>query len=173
MPHKSGYVLATTGTSFNYSYMYADHFTPDPNNPTVIKMWKLQGAEPLVDISKEYKPPFNNPPIFIDLIAGKVVPAGGDLEVVITRAAGSLSKRTPGDWSIEFMPVNGGIMESDYRAAQITFEAPIDGYQDNYLVQMNHDDPAWHDGFDKEFFLKSRHGQFKLPVHIIYNYSTR
>ena len=158
-PSKEGYTLATTGTEFKYSYMYADHYTPDPNNPTVIKMWKLQGAEPLVGIGKEYKLPFTNAPFFFDLATGNVSDNGGDLEIIITRVPGSLSKRSPGDWSIEFKPVSGGIIESEPATSHITYEAPAGGYQDGYFVQMNHDDPAWYDNVDKVFFLKSRGGQ--------------
>ncbi len=43
-------------------------------------------------------------------------------------------------------------METDYRAAQVTFEAPADGYQDSYFVQMNHDDPGWFDNIQKDVF---------------------
>ena len=159
VPSKKGYVLAMTNISFNYSYMYLDHFSPDPNNPKVLKMWKLQGAESLVDISKEYKLEFTGTPIYFDLLAGKIVPTGGDLEAVIRRAPGSLSKKEPADWSINLRPINGGIIESEYHAAQFTFEAPADGYQGDYLVQMKQDDPAWYDNLHDTFFLKSRGGQ--------------
>ena len=84
---------------------------------------------------------------------------GGDLQVVITRSPGSLSKRNPGDWSIEFKPVNGGIMESDDATYRVSYEAPADGYQNNDLVQMNHDNPAWFDNIQRVFFLTSRSGQ--------------
>jgi hypothetical protein len=170
VPVKSGYVLASTNGGGIYSSLWpeSERARPDRNNPTVIKMWKLQGSEPLVDISKEYRLPFVSTPTYFDLVAGKVVPSGGDLEAVITRAAGSLSKKSPGDWSIELRPVNGGIIESDYQTAQFTFEAPADGYQDSYLVQMNHDDPAWHDGIDGEFFLKSRDGQVYGKFYLVF-----
>jgi hypothetical protein len=167
---KSGYVMATTDTSFTYSHLWPEsqRYRPDQNNPTVIKMWRLQGAEPLVDISKEYRLPYAELPIYFDFIAGKVVPSGGDLEAVITRTVGSLSKRSPGDWSIELKPVDVGIIESDYQAAQLTFEAPADGYGMNYLVHMNHDDPAWHDGIDREFFFKSRNGQVYGKLYLVF-----
>jgi hypothetical protein len=165
-PRKDGYTLATTGTEFKYSYMYADHFTPDPNNPTVIKMWKLQGAEPLVGIGKEYRLLFTNAPFFFDLVAGNVSDSGGDLEIIITRVPGSLSKLSPGDWSIRLKPVNGGIMESDYATSRTTYEAPAEGYQDDYFVQMKQDDPAWYDNVHKVFFLKSRNGQ----VYVKFNF---
>jgi hypothetical protein len=159
VPRKGGYALATKDTYFKYSYMYPDHFTPDPNNPTVIKMWKLQREEPLVGIDKEYRFPFTNAPVYFDLAAGKIVSAAGDLQAIITRAPGSISQRNRGDWSIELIPVNGGIMEPQYNTSYITFEAPESGYQSNYLVLMNHDDPAWQDGINKELFLKSKGGQ--------------
>lgn len=170
VPMKSGYMLASTNGGGIYSYLWPEskRARPDMNNPTVIKMWKLQGAEPLVDISKEYRLPFASTAINFDLVAGKVVPSGGDLEAVITRASGSLSKKSPGDWSLELKPSNGGIIESDYQAAQFTFEAPADGYQDSYLVQMNRDDPAWHDGIDKELFFKSRGGQVYGKFYLVF-----
>jgi hypothetical protein len=159
MPKKTGYALATTGTSFRYSQLTPGYFVPDAGNPTVIKMWKLQGAEPLVGINKTFKLPYTSAPIFFDLVTGSIVPAGGDLEAIVTRAPGVISGRNHGDWSIKLVPVNGGIMETDYHTSQVTFEAPADGYQENYFVQMSHDDPAWFDNIQKVFFLMSRNGQ--------------
>lgn len=69
VPSKEGYVLAAPSTYFKYSYMYPDRYAPDPNNPTVIKMWKLQGAEPLVDIGQSYKIHYTNTPLYFDLVA--------------------------------------------------------------------------------------------------------
>ena len=105
-------------------------------------MWKLQGAEPLTGINKTFKLPYTGEPIFFDLVTGNIVPAGGDLEAIMTRAPGVISGRNHGDWSIKLVPVNGGIMETDYHTSQVTFEAPADGYQDSYFVQMSHDDPG-------------------------------
>ncbi len=48
MPTRSGYQLATTITSFRYSQTSPGFFTPDANNPTIIRMWKMQKAEQLV-----------------------------------------------------------------------------------------------------------------------------
>lgn len=157
-PRKQGYVLATTRTEFKYSYMYPDHFTPDPKNPVVVKMWKLQGPAPLVGIDREYKLPFTGTQVLFDIVEGKVVSSGGDVEIKITRATGTLSKRLPGKWSIELRAINGGLIESDIQTARITFEAPDGGYKDKYFQEMNPEDRAWYDGIDKEFFLKSRGG---------------
>src|SRR5208282_1534848 len=74
MPKKAGYALATTSTSLRYSQLQPGYFVPDANNPTVIKMWKLQGAEPLVNIDQHYKIHYISTPIDFDLLAGKIVP---------------------------------------------------------------------------------------------------
>lgn len=161
MPQKAGYTLATTGTSFRYSQLTPGYFVPDPNRPTVIQMWKLQGAEPLVNVDEHYKLPYIGTPINFDLLTGKIVQTGGDLEVIVTRSPGIITqkKQDHGDWSIKLLPVNGGIMEPAYNTSYLTFEAPADGYQDNYFIQMNHDDPGWYDNIQQAFFLTSRNGQ--------------
>jgi hypothetical protein len=158
-PKKAGYALATTGTTFRYSQLSPGYFVPDANNPTVIKMWKLQGAKPLVEINKTFKLSYTGAPIFFDLVTGNVVPAGGDLEVIVTRTPGVITQQNHGDWSIKLVPISGGILETDYHTSQVTFEAPADGYQDSYFVQMSHDDPAWFDNIQRIFFLMSRNGQ--------------
>ena len=161
VPENKDYVLASRNGGGIYSYMWPEdqRAHPDVNNPVVIRMWKLQGAEPLVGISKEFRVPVTNGPFFFDLITGNMVQSGGDLEITVTRSSGSLSKKTPGDWSIQLKPINGGIIESDHLTAQMTFEAPAEGYQESYFVKMNREDRAWFDSIDKEFFLKSRGGQ--------------
>jgi hypothetical protein len=42
-------------------------------------MWKLQGAEPLTGIDQRYKFPYTPEPVNVDLLAGRLVPTGGDL----------------------------------------------------------------------------------------------
>jgi hypothetical protein len=159
VPQKAGYVSTMASTLFKYSRMEDHPFVSDPNSPTVINMWKLQGAEPLVSINKIFNLPFAGEPIFFDFAKGNVVPTGGDLKVIITRAPGSITQRHHGDWSIQLVPVNGGIIETDYHTAQVTFEAPADGYQDSYFVQMDHDKSLWSDNIQKVFFLTSQNGQ--------------
>jgi hypothetical protein len=125
----------------------------------VIKMWKLQGAEPLAVLNLNCNLHYTENPISFDLLAATSVPSGGDLQVIITRSPGPISQRSRGDWSIQLIPVNGGIMEPPYNTSYVTFEAPENGYQSNYLVEMKHDEPAWFDNINKAFFLVSRNRQ--------------
>jgi hypothetical protein len=127
-PRKEGYVLATTRTEFKYSYMYPEHFTPDPNNPVLVKMWKLQGAEPLTAINATVRLPFTNAPISFDLITGKTVPTGGDLTLTVNRPEGVISQQHPQDWSVSIDVIDGGLIALSDNEWGITYSAPEDGY---------------------------------------------
>lgn len=154
---KSGYVLADTNTYFVYSQLWPEsqRFTLDPNNPVVIKMRKLQGAEPLVSINKEYKLPFTAAPIFFDLAAGESVPSGGDLKITVNRPAGEVSEHNPQKWSINLEVVGGGFIETSDQESAITFSAPEGGYVPSGIFTNNNGT----DGLDKDFFIESRNGQ--------------
>jgi hypothetical protein len=165
-PRKEGYTLATTGTEFKYSYMYADHYTPDPNNPTVIKMWKLQGAEPLIGIDQRYKFHYTDAPVNIDLLTGKIVPIGGDIKITMSRSPGVVSERTLQDWSVQVEAVDGGLIETSAAESKVTYAAPEGGYQPNDAFIMSTSAPhKWFGGFDQTFFLQSRHGQVYSKVN--------
>jgi hypothetical protein len=157
---KPGYVMATTSTHFVYSFLWpkSERYVPDAGNPTVIKMWKLQGAEPLVDISKEYKLPFTSAPIFFDLVAGKIVPSGGDLKITVNRPAGEVSEHNPQDWGFEIEAVDGGLIETSGKEEAVTFAAPENGYQssDTLTVSSNRHGIGI---IQEAFFVQSRYGQ--------------
>jgi hypothetical protein len=144
--------------------MYSDHFSPDPNNPTVIKMWKLQGEEPLVGISLDCKMPFTNKPIFFDLITGNVVPIGGDLKIIVNRPDGIISQQHPQSWSIDFQVVDGGLIEALPKELSITYAAPQSGYQPSGTFGNNNGP----DAVDKSFFTQSRNGQVYSKFHFLF-----
>jgi len=168
MPKKEGYVLAMTGTEFKYSYMYNGHFTPDPNNPTVIKMWKLQGAEPLVDIDKTYKLHYTDVPINFDLVAGEIVSTGGDIQIIVKRSLGIVSEHNPQDWSVQVETVDGGLIETTVGEARITYAAPEDGYQPSATFVMSTAANSWHGGFDQMFYIESRGGKVYSKVRLMF-----
>ncbi|MGA2178842.1 MAG: hypothetical protein ABSH15_04590 [Verrucomicrobiota bacterium] len=167
MPKKEGYVLATTSTYFKYSYMYADHFTPDPNNPTVIKMWKLHGAEPLVGINQNYKLHYANTPINFDLLTGKIVPAGGDLKITVNRPAGNVSEHNPQDWGFAIEVINGGLMETSSKESAISFVAPENGYEQSDTLSASSNRHGV-DVIQQNFFVQSRNGQVYSKLAIAF-----
>lgn len=159
MPKKAGYALAMTGTEFRYSHLDEHPYLPDAGNPTVIKMRKLQGAEPLVGIDQHYKLPYTNAPLSFDLLAGKIVPSGGDLKLTVNRASGVMSGRNRLDWSVEVEAVDGGVMDSGGQEA-VTYAAPESGYAPSNTFTFSTNAPAkWSGGFNQGFFVMSRHGQ--------------
>jgi len=159
MPRKDGYALASTETGFKYSYMYNDRFTPDQNNPRVIKMWKLQGSEPLVGINKTYKLQYTNSAITFDLLAGKIVPAGGDIKLTVSRSPGIISERSRLEWSVQVEAVDGGVKQCSDQEA-LTYQAPESGYQPeiNYIFSTN-PPYKWFGAFNNGLFLTSRNGK--------------
>jgi hypothetical protein len=165
IPKKEGYVLATTKTYFKYSYMYADHFIPDQSNPAIIKMWKLQGGEPLVSINQRYKFHYTDAPVNFDLLANKIVSNGGDIKITIIRSPGVVSERTLQDWSVQVEAVNGGLIESDGQEG-VTYEAPESGYRPNDTFVMSTTPPhKWFGGFEQAFFFQSRNGQVYSKIN--------
>lgn len=173
VPRKAGYVLASTTTEFKYSHLYSEHFTPDANNPVVIKMWKLQGSEPLVGIDQHYKLRYTGATINFDLIAGKIVSIGGDIKVTVTRSPGIVSERTLQDWSVRVEAVEGGLIESPIDEARVTLAAPESGYQPSETFIMSTNAPhKWFGSFDQVFFVRSRSGQVfsKVNFSISINY---
>ena len=171
MPSKKGYALASLNGGGNYSMLASEEERthPDPNNPVVIKMWKLQGAEPLLSVNQQYKLPFTDAPINFDLVAGKVVPEGGDVKVTVTRPPGVVSGSNPQDWSLKIEAVNGGLIDSAGQEA-ITYAAPDSGYQPSETFTMSTSSNTWYQAVHQGFFLTSRNGQIygklKFSFHI-------
>ncbi len=164
MPKKEGYVLATTGTAFKYSHLYEGYHVPDPNNPTVIKMWKLRGAEPLLSLDKKYKLQYKSAPIYFDMIAGKTVSSGGDLKITVSRPDGIISQQHPQNWSIGLEVVDGGFIETSSSESAIAYVAPAEGYQPSGTFGNNNGP----DLVDKALFIQSRNGHVFSKVHLLF-----
>jgi len=166
VPIKAGYVLASTNGGGIYSQLWteSERIHPDPNKAVVITMWKLQGAEPLVDISKEYKLPFTDSPINFDLVAGKIVPIGGDLKITVKRPVGIISQQHPQNWSIHIEVIDGGLIETSFGESRIAYSAPEDGYEIADDLGNNNGP----DLVDKMFFVQSRNGQVYSKVHLLF-----
>ncbi len=139
--------------------------TTNPNDRKIFTLWKLQGAEPLVSINQRYKFHYTDAPINFDLLAGKTVPGGGDIQIVMSRSPGVVSGRTRQNWGVQVAAVAGGLIEADGQEG-ITFEAPESGYQPSVSFVISTNAPyKWFGGFDQTFFLESRNGQVYSKVN--------
>lgn len=165
MPHKDGYALASPNTSFKYSHMEQGYFSPDSKNPVVVKMWKTQGAEPLIGIGGKFKLQYTNTPICFDLVAGTIVTNGGDLQVTISRPPGIISGRNPQWWRVKFETVGGGLMNSFEE--RTTYFAPETGYEPSKTISSSDRLPeGGTGGFHTGFYLKSRNGQVYSKIGV-------
>jgi hypothetical protein len=163
-PRKEGYEIASLNTSGAYSeeLRQKQKTVSGAHDLIIIKMWKLQGAEPLIDISKEYKLPFTNAPVVFDLIAGKVVSSGGDIKIRVNRPSGEVSEHNPQMWGIDFEVIGGGFIETSGKESAITFAAPESGYQPSGTFGNNNGT----DGLDKSFFVESRNGKVFSKLYL-------
>jgi hypothetical protein len=157
-PEKNGYVVASTGTFFKYSHLERQPYVPDQSNPTVIKMWKLQGAEPLFGVNQRYKFHYTNEPINFDLMTGKIVPNGGDIRITINRPAGNVSERTMQDWSVRVEVPDGGLIDTGGQEG-VTYTAPESGYEPSETFIMSTHAHSWCGVLNQKFFIRSRNGQ--------------
>jgi hypothetical protein len=163
IPSKDGYVYnSRIPTNWSESYK------PDPSNPMVFTMWKLQGAVQLIHTNKFFGITPDGSTWTIDLIKGTKIEnssATGDLRVAIERPADAV-RGQKFDWSFTMDAVDGGVIETQ---DPYLYEAPESGYQLQYSFTMPLSDPHWQPELqNKTFYLKSRdgsvYGHFTIEV---------
>jgi hypothetical protein len=160
MPHKEGYVTASTDTYLKYSHLEQGWYVPNSKQPDAIRMWKVQGVEPLMGIGKKYNLHYTNAPICFDLLARTMVPKGGDIRITVSRPPGIISERNRQFWSVKIEVNDGGLMDSSPEMERITYFAPERGYQPSKTISSSDRLPeGGTGGFRTRFFVKSRNGQ--------------
>jgi hypothetical protein len=169
---KTGYDSMPEGDAFDYTKLISEEnrHHPDPKTPIVLKMWKLQGVEPLVYKQESFDLPAVGLPVRIDLVTGKVVPDGGDLIIAIKHGQQTTgSSIIKYDWSAEVRPVDGGLIVTKQRVTNMHL-APEDGYVQSCLVEMPATRPDWSRTYTENLYLKSRGGRYarlSLDIHSI------
>jgi hypothetical protein len=165
MPSKEGYALASTGTMFRYSHLQDHPFESDPNSPTIIRMWKFQGVEQLAAIDQHYKLNYGIAPITFDLLAGKIVTNGGDIQITVSRPPGVLSGRSQQDWSLKIEVPDGGLIRTSVGEARVTYAAPEGYYQPSETFSMSQTNNMWYEAVHQMLFIRSRNGQVYAKVN--------
>lgn len=173
MPRKAGYALASTNNVQMYRSLSSENerLHPDSNNPVVIKMWKLQGSEPLAAINQQFQIPYTNAPLFFDFVAQEIVPSGGDIKITIVRPADSFSFGDPQGWRVEIEGVEGGLMQTSLENWRTTYWAPVDGYIPKIALPMAEDVSQNSESLDAIVFAQTREGGVytKLAIKISLN----
>lgn len=166
---KAGYEFMPEGDAFDYTELVPDERRHHPNarNPVLLKMWKLQGAEPLIFVDgKSFYFMQGEPEVRIDLTTGKRVESGGDL--VITMKHEDWPPNSvwhPYDWSATVRAMDGGLIETNQRVMNL---APEDGYVAEIVFSEKAVQRPFVGGAMVNLYVKSRGNIFskvKLELH--------
>lgn len=166
---KSGFALADTNTTIQFSPSQQS----DSQRPVIIKMWKLQGPEPLATLSATGR--FENPgvPIYFDLLTKKFGADSGDIKITLNRPDGMISSSEHPNWSAHVETVgDGGLIEVTPQIWRTTHWAPTDGYEPQRQLLVSTNGPLpWSTNAQALYFVQSRQGGVytKLSVKIQVN----
>lgn len=166
---KQGYQFMPEGDAFDYTELVPEEkrHHPDPRNPVVLKMWKLQGTEPLVHFERKYFPlPADGTPVQIDLNTGKQVATGGDLVLALNHVVlprGALPE-PQFDWHARAEIAGGGLVESKQR---LMYLAPDTGYASTLAIDMPATKPDWANSITRDYYVRTRGNLFgRVEVYL-------
>lgn len=158
VPRKDGYALASTNAGFKYSHFYPEaRHVPNPRQPVIIEMWKLQGAERLIHFQTKAYVQLDGTPSVFDLQTGQRVESGGD---IVVRVKSSLAPNVAEkyDWRATIQVVNGGLVPCGGVEFEKMYVAPESGYESEFNMSYQKDAQPWSTTFNGGFYLKSRGG---------------
>jgi hypothetical protein len=173
---KIGYVMAATNTLFMYSHFWpeAQRHLPIAEQPTVIRMWRKQGKSVSVPVQiKQRFASADRLAFGVDLREQRIVPANGDLQVVVQRSGDFNGNAGFRQWEMEIKSEAGGVIECDSTTFRNSFSAPAGGYEDRKAYKFDTRDGSFKDVFSKFFLVKSRQGQLWGKIHVTYAISLR
>jgi hypothetical protein len=156
---KEGYEFIPEGGAFDYTELVPEEkrHHPDPKNPVILRMWKLQGAEPMLYFErKAFKLPPDGTPVRIDLATGKKVSSGGDVILTIEQPMAPPGERlTHYGWTARITAT--GLQES---TAKLMYLAPESGYTSALNYGEKGNERVQEKQVAKSFYLKTADGRY-------------
>ena len=164
---KDGYRLSSrTQLGYGYGDVSNPHH-PDPQNPVIIRMWKLGEPQQLVSHHlTRIGIPVDGQPVQFELFGGIKVSSGGQLIVRLKREPQILP---PGnaryDWSLELEIPRGGLAVNN---DEFMYQAPEDGYHETFQFDMPKDAENWTTALDQQFYIQLENEKYfgSLFVHL-------
>jgi len=157
---KEGYLMGQRGEG----YQGPPSEKTTPYDRSILTMWKLRGAEPLLDSSIDSKIPYDGTPIAFDIATGKQS-ADGDLRITLARTP--LEVRRSGqefDWTIKIEMRQGGLLLEN---VPYPYWAPESGYNPSFEVNVNSNNVSWYSHLTQNFYIKNAHGQYgRMQVNV-------
>jgi hypothetical protein len=144
-------------------------YQPDPRNPIIFQIWKIRGAENLVQSSlRTSLTPAGSAKSF--KIASGAPANDGDLKITFMRTG---DEDRPGlvhrfNWNIKIEVPDGGLIKED---DAYPFWAPDKGYQAIFEVIMTSNSPSWQSQVNQNFYIKNSSGKYGTMSLDVYSLS--
>jgi len=158
-----GISVEKAGYEFNLNMKFAvfrpSHYLPDPDNPLIVRMWKLRGGEPLMHTQIYSSVSCDGSTQRFDLLSNQQKNTG-DLVVMLTRNPLTLNSRNRHksfDWSVTLAITNGGLLESTNQP--YPYEAPAEGYQPSITFNFPTNMAGWQYELKRDYYFKSQDGK--------------
>ncbi|MDW7979560.1 MAG: carboxypeptidase-like regulatory domain-containing protein [Verrucomicrobiales bacterium] len=171
--NKDGYYASRGGKQiFLYSFPNSNgKFIPDPGNPVIFKLHtKSRGA---FLIQKEFPPGIgqiwqlraDGTPIKLDLVNGSSSVTGdGQIKLEFWRDLSDRKARVF-DWKLQLSVPGGGLLKTD---EEFAFEAPLEGYQSCFVIEMPATNQAWRDNITSRFYVRLPDGKFgRIDLYLL------
>lgn len=164
-PQKAGYFY-----NLKLPSRRPDNYSPNPDNPVIFTMWKLRGAEPLVDQQIKTNIPYVGTSVAFNMLTGKEDP-NGDLRISLSRFPLTIAPGLmhPYDWQFKLEVVGGGLLQED---DPYPYWAPENGYEPAVEFTMNSNSIPWSDELNQSFYFKNNDGQYGM-MHVDLNTSSK
>jgi len=158
---KDGYLMGKHGEG----YQGPPGEKTTPYDRAILTMWKIHGAEPLVNSSIDSTIPHDGTPVAFDIASGKQS-AAGDLRLNFTRSPSEVRRSGQGfDWSLKIEILQGGLVaEND----AYPYWAPENGYNQDFSIDMSSNNVTWYSHLTQNFYIKNAHGQYGLMQANVY-----
>jgi hypothetical protein len=142
-----------------------DSYKPDPDNPMVFHMWKLQGAEPMVHTSIQAGLACDGTPRKFDPLTGRR--DAGYLVATLTRNPVNIDPGKPFDWTLTLEIAGGGLIPINDLYPD---EAPADGYQSSVAINMPSDAKNWTPSVVLSYYIFDGKNYGRITINIMANY---
>jgi hypothetical protein len=157
-PEKNGYLIASTNLYPIFSRMRPTlQYHPNPNDPTIIRMWKSEGHVNLLPIDQEYEIRADGTPVIVDLL-GQRLSDSGDLRVSVYRGGNFGPNHLQFNWSYSLEALQGRVKEISFPELQITFAAPTNGYSQSISEKFQANSAGAWTIISKAIVMSSRNG---------------
>ncbi len=136
---------------------WSETYKPDPANPMVFTMYKLQGAEPMVHTQLDSRVPYDGTAATFDLLTGKKGDTG-DLRITLLRTPQQIKRGTDHfEWNVSIEIIGGGLVGS---SDLYPYEAPENGYQGTFEFSQAKAAPNWTQRLAKTFYIHTAKGDY-------------